>query len=344
MSILSNPKIRQVVRRAVKPFMSTGVILMYHRIGEPDLDPWSLHVTPENFRLQMEVLRQYAKPISLRELAQAQQNGKVPKRSVAITFDDGYADNLHNAKPILERYNIPATFFITTGHIGKEQGFWWDELQQLFLQPGKLSEKLTIEIDGATHSWDLGKAVNYSQADYEADKGKRAYESNPDSRLGFYYSVWQTIQCFSAESRLQAMEQIQTWVGSKVVTTLEDRSLLPSELCTLAHSELTDIGAHTVTHPSLKEHSAEFQLKEIQQSKADLEKLLNRPVTTFAYPYGSYTAETINLLQQSGLDCACSTVEGLVWKGSDGFQLPRYHVHDWNGEEFAQNLEKWFNN
>jgi peptidoglycan/xylan/chitin deacetylase (PgdA/CDA1 family) len=344
MSILSNPKLRQVVRRAVKPFIPTGVILMYHRVGEPDLDPWSLHVTRKNFQEQMEILRKYANPISLRELAQAQQKGKVPRRSVVITFDDGYADNLYNAKPILERYDIPATFFIATGHIGQERGFWWDELQKLFLQPGKLPEKLTIEVDGAVHTWDLGIAANYSQDDYQRDKGRRAYESDPSSRLGFYYSVWQTIQCFPKEAQLPVIEQIKAWVGSEVVTDPEDRSLLPEELCTLGNRELTEIGAHTVTHPSLKEHAAEFQLKEIQESKAYLETLLNRPVTSFAYPYGSYNTETVSLLQQAGLDYACSCIEGLVWKGSNSFLLPRYHVHDWKGEEFSQNLEKWFNN
>ncbi|NJL11189.1 MAG: polysaccharide deacetylase family protein [Calothrix sp. SM1_7_51] len=68
------------------------------------------------------------------------------------------------------------------------------------------------------------------------------------------------------------MEQIKSWIGTEAVINSDDRSLLESELCTLAKSELTEIGAHTVNHPSLKEHSAEFQLREIQQSKADLEK------------------------------------------------------------------------
>ncbi|NJL11190.1 MAG: polysaccharide deacetylase family protein [Calothrix sp. SM1_7_51] len=177
--------------------MTTGVILMYHRVGEAELDPWSLHVTQKNFEQQMSVLRKFAKPISLSELAQAQKNGKIPKRSVVITFDDGYADNLYNAKPILERYDIPSTFFIATGHIGSSRIFWWDELEKLFLQPGKLPNKLTIETDNECHTWNLGSAANYSQSDRLCDSGKRAYQAEPDSRLGFYYSVWQTIQCFT---------------------------------------------------------------------------------------------------------------------------------------------------
>lgn len=334
-------KLNKAALQAIKPFVPSAIIVMYHRVGDPDLDPWSLHVTPKNFQEQMEVLRQYAKPIGLRELAQAHQDGEIPERAVAVTFDDGYADNLYNAKPILERYDIPATFFIATGHLGKERKFWWDELQHLLLQPGKLPEKLTINTDGTSLTWELGAAANYSPDDYKHDKGKLVWKSKPGTRFHFYHSVWQQIQCLPIKAQLEAMNQIQAWVGEQPATSPDDRSLTPQEVCTLELGGLANIGAHTVTHPSLNEHSADFQLKEIQESKAYLEKLLNHSVTTFAYPYGNYTSETARLVQQAGFECACSTVEKMVWSGSGSFELPRYTVNDWSGEEFAQKLKQW---
>ena len=64
-----------------------------------------------------------------------------------ITFDDGYADVLHHAKPLLERHSVPATVFVATGAIGQRREFWWDELGGLFLQPGTLPEELELTVD-----------------------------------------------------------------------------------------------------------------------------------------------------------------------------------------------------
>ncbi|HET9531812.1 MAG TPA: polysaccharide deacetylase family protein, partial [Blastocatellia bacterium] len=108
-----------------------AVILMYHRVAEVRSDPWSLCVTPQHFAEHMEILRRHARPISLRELTGALREGSVPRRSVVVTFDDGYLDNLKNARPLLERYDIPATFFIATGYLGGEREFWWDELERM---------------------------------------------------------------------------------------------------------------------------------------------------------------------------------------------------------------------
>ncbi len=341
-SLINNEKLRKVARQAAMKVMPKGLILMYHRIGEPALDPWSLHVSPQHFQEQMEVLQKIAKPTSLKELAQSHKNGKISDRTVAVTFDDGYADNLYKGKPILERYNIPATFFIATGHIGKTVNFWWDGLQQLILQPGRLPEKLTINVDGNSFTWDLGTAVDYTETDLLQDKGIKVWESKPGTRLNFYYLIWQTVRAFPEPNILEAMQQIQAWVGREVMITPEDRSLQADEILTLSSGELAEIGAHSVNHPSLADHPSAYQLQEIQQSKADLEKLLNHPVTTFAYPYGSFVDETMTLAEQVGLECACSTVEDVVWFRSQTYRLPRYHVHDWNGEEFAAEIEKWF--
>ncbi|NJL61360.1 MAG: hypothetical protein HC903_05445 [Methylacidiphilales bacterium] len=70
-SLINKDKLRKTARQAVMKVMPKGLILMYHRIGEPTLDPWSLHVSPKHFQEQMEVLQKLAKPMSLRELSQS---------------------------------------------------------------------------------------------------------------------------------------------------------------------------------------------------------------------------------------------------------------------------------
>ena len=86
------------------------------------------------------------------------------------------------------------------------------------------------------------------------------------------------------------------------------------------------------------------QQAEIEGSKGRLEEILGRPVTNFAYPYGlcsDYSAETVTVVEQAGFDCASSSEEDNVWRGSDRFQLPRRIVFDWDGDEFARKLAQW---
>src|SRR3712207_6612027 len=125
-----------------------SLILLYHRVAELNSDPWSLAVTPSHFAEHLKILRQQACPIRLQQLSQALSDGKLPDRSVVVTFDDGYADNLYNAKPLLERYGIPATVFLTTGYIGAEHGFWWDELGRLLLHSSWLPGMLRLQVNG----------------------------------------------------------------------------------------------------------------------------------------------------------------------------------------------------
>jgi peptidoglycan/xylan/chitin deacetylase (PgdA/CDA1 family) len=335
-------KLRRIARRLRRGFTSQGVILMYHSIAEVDLDPWSLCVTPQHFAEHLEVLQKYAHPISLKQLAIAHQNGNIPPRAVAITFDDGYVDNLYQAKPLLERYNIPATVFVTTGYIGQQREFWWDELERLLLRPGRLPDKLCLEINGNTHQWELGSAADYSEEDRECDRHISPWKSQPGSRLFLYYSLWQQLKPLPESDQLKALYEITQWANVDSVARPTHRPLLPEEVRTLEQGELVEVGAHTVTHPSLKAHIPTFQLHEIQQSKADLEQLLGHPVTSFAYPFGDYAAETVELMRETAFACACSTVKDTVWRKSDCFQLPRFNVHNWNGEEFTKQLLRWF--
>jgi peptidoglycan/xylan/chitin deacetylase (PgdA/CDA1 family) len=164
MTIIGSGKLRQTLWRIRRKLASKALILMYHRVAEVDLDPWGLCVTPQYFAEHLSVLQKYAHPISLQQLTQAHRKGKIPHRAVAITFDDGYADNLYNAKPLLERYNIPATVFVATGQIGSQREFWWDELERVLVQPGTLPEKLCLEINGSTHQWELGTAAGRSRS------------------------------------------------------------------------------------------------------------------------------------------------------------------------------------
>jgi peptidoglycan/xylan/chitin deacetylase (PgdA/CDA1 family) len=96
-----------------------------------------------------------------------------------------------------------------------------------------------------------------------------------------------------------------------------------------------------VNHPHLPDHPMSVQQQEIDQGKQALEQYLGRSITTFSYPYGGFNKQTLQIIEQAGFSCACSTVQEMVWWRSDRFQLPRFEVKNWDGETFEKQLLAW---
>ncbi len=152
-----NVKIRNAF---LKKFCKTAPILLYHRIAKVSNDPVMLCVSPENFEKHIIFLKEKYKIIPLLELSNKITNKTLEGDELAITFDDGYKDNLTNALPILEKYNIPATIFVTTSQIGEKASFEWDygyseKDRATFLSQDeikKLSENRLIDIGAHTHT------------------------------------------------------------------------------------------------------------------------------------------------------------------------------------------------
>jgi peptidoglycan/xylan/chitin deacetylase (PgdA/CDA1 family) len=118
-------------------FYSRSIVLLYHRVANIQPDRWSLCVSPQHFAEHLEVLQKFRR-VRLDQLKPGGWSLR-PQRTVVITFDDGYADNLHEAAPLLRRFDTAATFFIATGYIGGMREFWWDELERVVPQDEYLS-------------------------------------------------------------------------------------------------------------------------------------------------------------------------------------------------------------
>jgi peptidoglycan/xylan/chitin deacetylase (PgdA/CDA1 family) len=316
-----------------------ALVLCYHKIHESCSDP-RLCVTPSHFAEHLEVLRQHARPIRLQHLSQALLDETLPDRSVVVTFDDGYADNLYNAKPLLERYGIPATVFVITGYIGHNRGFWWDELDRLFLLSGALPEKLDLSVNGNTYHWQLDEAGDYSEEAFR--RRWRPGEETRSSYHSLYKSLWKLLRPMAEDERQRVLHELRGWAGVKEVVHPSHRPLSLEEVVALGQGELVEVGAHTVTHPALPRLSPDSQRDEISGSKSRLEEILNRPVTSFSYPYGNLSEQTVGIVQRTGFSCACSTRADAVGLSSERFQLPRVEVQDWDRDEFAGQLSRWF--
>jgi peptidoglycan/xylan/chitin deacetylase (PgdA/CDA1 family) len=323
--------IRPIARRA------EAVILMYHRIGDPGCDPWRLAVRPERFAQHLDVLRRNARPIGLRRLAKELGEGTLKPGAVAITFDDGYANNLYEAKPLLERHEVPATVFVTSGMVGRDREFWWDELEAILLSPPNLPHTLRLEIAGQTHEWVSIEAAPNSQKLSRREKAQGVWQSPSGSRDGMYFSVWQKLKPLSPSKREKALDDIRAWAGNFPGPRDSHRPLSRDELRALDGGAV-EVGAHTVSHPSLTQHPPDLQKQEIRESKRWLEDFLGRSVRAFAYPYGDYSRATAAVVEQAGFDLACTTKASAVFSGTNPYELPRIAINDWDGAEFAHRL------
>jgi peptidoglycan/xylan/chitin deacetylase (PgdA/CDA1 family) len=338
-------KLRTVARWVQSRTKPGPLVLAYHRVTDLPFDPHLLAVTPERFREHLQVLNGHARPLSLNEVATSLRRGEAPDRGVVLTFDDGYADNLHEAKPLLEKFNTPATVFVATGYFERPQEFWWDELEGLLLHPGKLPGQLVLQVGGERKTWQLNNTQVYTQEDYNRLRGWNVrLHSDPTPRHRLYRDLHERFRNLSAAEQSIALDGIRHWSGKPGKVRDTHARCNPKEVVELAQGSLVEVGAHTVTHPALSTLPREAQQVEIQRSKDDLEELLGQPVRSFSYPFGTpndYARTSVELVKTAGFTTACINSPGLVRKQTDPYCLPRVIVRNWTGEQFLRLLKLW---
>jgi peptidoglycan/xylan/chitin deacetylase (PgdA/CDA1 family) len=334
--------IRRAGRWAKQQINPRGVILMYHRIAEEPFDPWNLCVSPGNFTEQLEVLRSSGlRVMHLRELAGSLASGKLPKRSVVLTFDDGYLDNLENGRPLLERYGIPATTFIASGYLSSTGEFWWDAMERVLLTAGKLPEKFEVEIDGERRSWELNDDAAWTDKDAERYRDWRPYTQAHTARQRLYQELRELVLRASPTDRARVIAELLEWAGVPATARPKRRILDEEGLRRLAAGDLIDIGGHSISHPELANLSVSEQDHELRTSKARLERILGREVTALAYPHGSCNADTKRLAREAGYAFACGTQRRSVQRDADRYELPRIGVRNVPSAEFKAMLAEF---
>lgn len=293
----------------------SGVVLMYHRVATLTEDPYGLAVHPRRFAEQVRHLSGLGCVVPLSEMI---RRGRAA--TIALTFDDGYADNATLAAPLLAQAGLPATFFITTRQLGARR-FWWDRLAAAFLGEHVLPDGVEVSLGGP----DLWLALHNAEARRTALRflHRRLRPLPPDD--------------------LQAVVDDLLARLAAPVPPDHELSMTVDQLRTLAQSPLADIGAHTRTHLQLAGQREVLQRKEIVGSVEDLRVLLERPVTSFAYPFGTRGAVgelAPRLVQEAGCRVACSTQSAAVTGRSDPYRLPRLNVRDWSAAELDAQIRR----
>lgn len=278
-------------------------IVMFHRVhAQPDaLFPGEIDAVA--FRTRLAWLRTWFNVLPLEDAVAALSRGTLPARALAITFDDGYADNVDVALPILRELGMPATFFIATGFL--DGGRMWNDtvIEGLRRAPGPMLDLTSIG-DGVV---DLTTLASRRTA---IDKALRALKYlPPDTR----------------EARVRALLHA---VGADLPRNL---MMSGADVRRLSAAGMS-VGAHTVHHPILASVDAAAARDEIAHSRETLEALLRRPVTLFAYPNGKpnrdYRARDVEIARTLGFTAAFSTAHGVASRRDPLHELPRFTPWD----------------
>jgi peptidoglycan/xylan/chitin deacetylase (PgdA/CDA1 family) len=269
-------------------------------------------LTAETFEWHMSLLKQYCTPLSLNDACDALYRGDLPENPVCVTFDDGYADNAVVAWPIMQRYGVPLSIFVSTDFL--DGGIMWND--------------------------SVIEAVSYIQAD-EIDLsrfGLKAYATSSDSqKLSSIASIISDIKHLDPIQRSDIVSELSS---SSAVTT-NNLMLTTKQLQSLVKAGV-EIGAHTKSHPILSKLNFNQAREEIFNGRAILEDKARTKVNYFAYPNGKpnrdYNLDHIKLVKQAGFKAALSTSPGSNSQQTNRWELARFTPWDNSELKFMTRL------
>ena len=298
-------------RRLKSPFQ----ILIYHRVT-PSRLAFAIDARPvEQFDRQMRILARSYRVLPLVEILARSREGTLPPRALAVTFDDGYADNYEHALPVLRKHGIPATVFVVTGCIGTGVVPWHDRVLQAFERTRLTGFRLPGE---------------------DAESALRT----PEERHRTAFRALAALKPLPEAERLAEVGRIET--GLEIAP--EDgasRLMLDWDQVRALHRAGVSIGSHTVTHPILSRQAPDRVWWELTESKRVIEEAIGDRVTLFAYPNGrpeDFTGETMTMLEKAGYEAAVTTTFGANETGESPFLWRRGTPWEPDDARFALKL------
>ncbi len=295
------------------------VVVLYHRIAREPLDPTGMVVDPDRLRRQLEALREHFDVVPAAEVLQPARPGA--RARAAITFDDGYADNLHDAVPVLRDLGLPATLFVVTDVLEDRREFWWDRLEHLVLEllgPGPLVVR-------------IGRRSS-AVALQDAAARRRALGRLNQLLLRQPPDVVEAV-----------LQDLQSRAGGEVPSCPRHRRLSAEQVVELAADPLLEIGSHTCTHSATGRLSRRACAKELVESRRQLERLTGTAPRLLAYPYGvpgTVRRRDARLAAGAGYQLAFSNTTGPV-EGSSAHAVPRTAVGEWEPDDLLARITRW---
>lgn len=280
------------VARAMSAQMAR--ILMYHNFSEcaENHDAGSVAA----LRSQFEYLRRHFSVVPLAHIIERLESGqRFEDPTVALTIDDGRRNCYEFMFPLLEEFKMPATFFVVSSFINRQDWVWTDKVLWLSEQPSRLSELSPAQLDSFFF---------------------RLNRLRPEARLAI-------IETVAAGMRVTIPHEPPSQYAP----------CSWNELRQMGDSGLVEIGSHSVTHPIFASVTDEESWQELTLSRAQIEKGIGRPVRFFCFPNGQpgdYRPSQVRQVRDAGYRGAVAAYSGMVGRGADPFQLPRIGVSGWS--------------
>ncbi|MFA5631087.1 MAG: polysaccharide deacetylase family protein [Porticoccaceae bacterium] len=305
---------RALLSRAIMALSPLGQrqrlsILIYHRVVEER--DWMRPAVPTTaeFAWQMHMLKRHFRVIALTDAVGLLREGRLPRRAACVTFDDGYADNLTVALPVLRHYGVPATVFVTAGYL--DGGRMWND---------------TV-VEALRHC--PGDALDLSRW------GLPVYAiAGQISRRRAAHDIIARCKYLDAAPRKEIVDR----VAQQTRETLPDDLMLTSLQLLSLHRQGVEIGGHSCSHPILSRLPVERAREDIVRGKRMLEDIIGTPLRLFAYPNGQplkdYNDEHVAVVKDAGFEAAVTTRWGVADRTSDPYQLPRFTPWDKSSTKF----------
>jgi peptidoglycan/xylan/chitin deacetylase (PgdA/CDA1 family) len=299
-----------VVARVLPP---AAVILMYHSIvEEPELTRDTIRVSQSkrNFEAHMQMLAERFTPVTVQDVAYFASEGRpLPRRAVAVTFDDGFADNYHEVLPVLARFGIPATFYIMVNAVDDGTLPWYCRMNFAFRTTRRTA-------------WtDLEHGQDYPL-------------NSAQDRQAALKAAWSIGARKTGGTQEQFLRHVETSLDVKPPA---NRVMLTWDEVRAMRKAGHIIGGHTLSHPNLAHVSEAEARSEIEGCKRRLEEELGEPVNHFSYPHPAldpcWSSQTVKITSEAGFQSAALTYCGPVRRGENPLSLKRIYA--------ANDLAQW---
>jgi peptidoglycan/xylan/chitin deacetylase (PgdA/CDA1 family) len=221
-----------------------------------------------------------------------------PGPGCVITFDDGWEDNYSQAYPRLKEAGMPATIFLTTALLEGGGPFWVERLRAACAKPSGLygiQQKLALrlhQVAKTASSEDVIEHLKHMPAQERQELLRELLQDANGSFDGDHMLTWDQVRQMSRDG--------------------------------------IELGSHTDTHPLLPYEQDAAVESELRVSKQKIERAVQRPVKTFAYPNGDWDERVRQRVRDARYECAFTTRPGWFRRGGDPYTVPRILLHDGN--------------